>query len=61
MLADPGSPAGIAGAILALLENESLREQLGAAARLRAVERFNLDAAMHKNIEFYVRLLGLGK
>ncbi len=61
LLADPGSPAGIAGAILALLENESLREQLGAAARLRAVERFNLDAAMHKNIEFYVRLLGLGK
>jgi glycosyltransferase involved in cell wall biosynthesis len=57
LLADPHSPSGIAGAILALLENQPLREQLGVAARARVMESFNLDSMVQKNIDCYERLI----
>ena len=56
----PRSPAPMAQACLALLGDTELRRRLGAAARLRALENFTLDAAISTFDEIY-SFLGQGR
>ncbi|HEY6791894.1 MAG TPA: GT4 family glycosyltransferase PelF [Trebonia sp.] len=56
----PRSPAPMAQACLTLLRNADLRHRLGAAARMRALENFTLDAAISTFDEIY-SFLGQGR
>ena len=44
LLVPPGEPAALAEAIVTLLEDEPLRQRLGAAARTVVVERYSWDS-----------------
>jgi glycosyltransferase involved in cell wall biosynthesis len=59
MVVPPRNPAVIAQACLRLLRDERLRRELGAAARLRALEFFTVDRALGEFEEMY-SLLGSG-
>jgi glycosyltransferase involved in cell wall biosynthesis len=56
----PRSPAGLAEACLTLLGDAGLRQKLGAAARLRALEYFTVDRAISAFDEIYT-FLGSGR
>lgn len=44
-----------------LLTNERLREQMGAAARKRAIDQWDYTVQADKLIEFYLKLMSMGK
>jgi phosphatidylinositol alpha-mannosyltransferase len=53
LLVPPGDPAALAEGIVGLLEDESLRQRLGAAARTVAVERYAWDSIAERLAEVY--------
>ena len=53
LLVPPGDPAALAEAIVTLLEDEPLRQRLGAAARAVAVERYAWDSIAERLAEVY--------
>jgi polysaccharide biosynthesis protein PelF len=53
LVVPPRSPGPMAEACLSLLEDDEMRHRLGAAARLRALENFTLDAAINTFDEIY--------
>jgi glycosyltransferase involved in cell wall biosynthesis len=55
LLCDPREPAAIATHLINLLRHRDLRQQLGAAARARAVEHFAEAALVRTNETFYER------
>jgi glycosyltransferase involved in cell wall biosynthesis len=60
LVVPPRNPALMADACLALLRDAGLRHRLGAAARIRALENFTLDAAISTFDEIY-SFLGRGR
>jgi len=55
LLCDPHDPASIAAKITGLLKDPSLRRQVGAHARLRAVSKFSVETLVGLNADFYRR------
>ncbi|MGE0128182.1 MAG: glycosyltransferase family 4 protein [Blastocatellales bacterium] len=55
MLCDPHDPASISAKIIHLLKDSSLRRQIGARARLRAVNKFSVETLAGLNADFYHR------
>ncbi len=53
----PKDPSALAGAVCKLLEDSTLREKLGAAAKKRAVGEFSLDRTVECTLEVYRNLL----
>jgi phosphatidyl-myo-inositol alpha-mannosyltransferase len=53
LLVPPGEPAALAEGIVTLLEDEPLRQRLGAAARAVAVERYAWDSIAERLAEVY--------
>ncbi len=53
LLVPPGEPAALAEAIVRLLEDEPLRQRLGAAARTVAVERYGWDSIAERLAAVY--------
>ncbi len=53
MIVPPRNPEALAQSCLALLQDASLRRQLGAAARMRALEYFTVDRAISAFDEIY--------
>jgi polysaccharide biosynthesis protein PelF len=60
LVVPPRSPARMAQACLTLLRDDELRHRLGAAARVRALERFTVDGAISSFDEIY-SFLGAGR
>ena len=58
-LCDPNDPDSIATKVINLLSDSQLRRQIGAHARLRAVNKFSVEALLRMNIEFYHRSVEL--
>jgi glycosyltransferase involved in cell wall biosynthesis len=56
LLVDPFDIGALACAVARLLGNADLRRQLGAAARSRAIEKFDLGGAAVRNIALYEEL-----
>jgi glycosyltransferase involved in cell wall biosynthesis len=56
LLTPPGDAAGLAGAISLLLEDGSLRNRLGRAARAATVERYGMDRIVQQYADLYVEL-----
>ena len=52
-LVGPGASPALAAAILDLLQNPSLRAQMGATARQRAVERYDTGICVEKHLAAY--------
>src|SRR5215510_8038255 len=59
LLCDPNDPDSIASKVINLLSDSQLRRQIGAHARLRAVNKFSVEALLRMNIEFYHRSVEL--
>jgi glycosyltransferase involved in cell wall biosynthesis len=57
LLVEPLDAAGLASAVTRLLQGSELRQRLGAGARARAIEKFDLDAAVARNIAFYEQVV----
>ncbi len=57
LLCNPHDPHSIAGSVIRLLQDRSLAERLGAAARRRVLEDFSVDRLVEKNLGFYERCL----
>lgn len=57
LLADPRDPEDLAAKICTVLDNPKYGEQLGIAARQRALDRFDLKDLGQKNLEFYLSIL----
>jgi phosphatidyl-myo-inositol alpha-mannosyltransferase len=53
LLVPPGDPAALAEGIVRLLEDETLRQRLGTAARAVAVERYAWDSIAERLAEVY--------
>ena len=53
LLVPPGEPAALAEAIVTLLDDEPLRQRLGAAARTVAVERYAWDSIAERLAAVY--------
>jgi glycosyltransferase involved in cell wall biosynthesis len=53
LLVEPGDSGALASAIVRLLNDAALRSRLGAAARCRVVENFDLRDAATRNLAFY--------
>lgn len=53
LLVDPGKPDEIANAIVLLLQDNRLTQQLGDAARRRVQEKFSLEVVLQQNLRFY--------
>ena len=58
LLVPPGDPTALAGALDGLLRDPARRERLGAAARHRVEERFDVGRLAGRIEEIYGRLLG---
>ena len=58
MLVPPGDPAALAGAVVALLEDEARRRMLGAAARELARERYSWDDIARRLVGIYELVTG---
>lgn len=54
LLVPPAAPEALAEAILKLVRNKALREQMGANARKRAIEQFSIETACEKYQALYV-------
>ena len=61
LLVSPGDAESLAEAAISLLENKSRREQMGACGRMRAQERFSLDASVAHVERLYENVLGTQK
>ncbi|MBL0224302.1 MAG: glycosyltransferase family 4 protein [Geobacteraceae bacterium] len=59
LFAEAGNPASFAERISELLDNESLRDQLGSAACRHIHEHFTDEIMAQQTIEFYQKLVGL--
>ena len=57
LLVEPKDPGAIAAAVMQLLGDSSLRRRLGAAARVRVLEKFNLRDTAARNTAFYAQLV----
>ena len=55
----PGDPGALAEAVVALLEDEPRRLQLGAAARRLAVDRYSWDDIAVRLVQIYERISGV--
>jgi glycosyltransferase involved in cell wall biosynthesis len=55
LLIPPGDTTALAAAIARLMSDAPLRRRLGAAARATVAERFSLDTAIRRLLEFYRR------
>lgn len=53
LLVDPDQPKQIADAILRILQDDRLAEELGTAGVRRIREKFSLEAVLPKNLAFY--------
>jgi glycosyltransferase involved in cell wall biosynthesis len=58
LLVDPHDEAGLAKAIVDLLEHDTLRERMGEAARARVEERFSVERMIADTLAAYERVLG---
>jgi glycosyltransferase involved in cell wall biosynthesis len=56
LLVPPRDPAAMAGAIIRLLSDRSLRERIGAAGLARVCERFRAEIMVKKTLEVYEAL-----
>jgi glycosyltransferase involved in cell wall biosynthesis len=56
LLVPPRDPAAMAGAIIRLLSDRSLRERMGAAGLARVCERFSAEIMVKKTLEVYEAL-----
>jgi glycosyltransferase involved in cell wall biosynthesis len=56
LLVPPRDPAAMAGAIIRLLSDRSLRERIGAAGLARVCERFSAEIMVKKTLEVYEAL-----
>jgi glycosyltransferase involved in cell wall biosynthesis len=56
-LVPPGDPRSLAGALEHLLDDPGLRGRLGAAARIRVEERFDLVSTRQAHLDLYSALL----
>ena len=61
LLVPPGDAESLAEAVISLLENKSKREQMGVCGRMRAQERFSLDASVAHMEQLYGDVLGAQK
>jgi glycosyltransferase involved in cell wall biosynthesis len=61
LLVPPGEAESLAEAAISLLENKSRREQMGVCGRMRAQERFSLDAFVAHIEQLYGDVLGTQK
>jgi glycosyltransferase involved in cell wall biosynthesis len=57
LLVPPGDAESLAEAAISLLENKSRREQMGVCGRMRAQERFSLDASVAQMEQLYGEVL----
>ena len=57
LLVPPGSPGALSEAIIKLLQDKPMREQMGKAGRKRVVQHFSLEAFVNKHIELYESLV----
>ena len=57
LLVDPGRPAEISKAIVRVLQDDSLAEQLGIAGRARVASTFTVPALLPTNESFYSRVV----
>jgi glycosyltransferase involved in cell wall biosynthesis len=57
MLVPPGDPGSLAGALRRLIDDHELRHELGAAARARAQDSFDLGAFRRAHVDLYDRQL----
>lgn len=57
-LVQPENPDALAEAVLRLLENRTLAERMGRAARARALEDFSLETHVSRYEELYARITG---
>ena len=55
LLIPPGDTTALAAAIARLMSDAPLRQRLGVAARATVAERFSLDTAVRRLLEFYRR------
>jgi glycosyltransferase involved in cell wall biosynthesis len=60
LLVPPGDPESLAATVVSLLKDEVRREQMGCNGKLRARERFSLDAAVRHMEQFYGEVLKQG-
>jgi glycosyltransferase involved in cell wall biosynthesis len=60
ILVEPGDVAGFAGAVLRLLGDQPLREEMGRAGRRRAEALFGVDRHVEGVLRAYGRVLGEG-
>jgi glycosyltransferase involved in cell wall biosynthesis/GT2 family glycosyltransferase len=56
LLVPPEDPESLAGAILRLLQDDSLRDRLGRAGRMRYERQFTVQAMAQKTLELYKRV-----
>jgi len=59
-LTPPKDSAAFAKAVISLLDNRSLRDQMGQSARERCRERFSMEACVHRLEKYYESLLDGG-
>jgi glycosyltransferase involved in cell wall biosynthesis len=59
LLVDPGRPGEISDAIVRLLRDDSLAEELGMAGRARVVNTFTASALLPVNESFYEKVVGV--
>lgn len=57
LLVDPHDEAGLARAIVAMLEDEALRVRMGEAGRARVEERFSVERLIQDTLDAYERVL----
>lgn len=57
LLVEPSDGEALATAICTLLQDASLRQRLGAAARQRVVKQFDLQRIVQQNVAFYRQVL----
>lgn len=57
LLVTPGDQRGLENAVMTLVEDESLREKYGSAARTYVREHFSVDTMIDGNLQLYRELL----
>jgi glycosyltransferase involved in cell wall biosynthesis len=60
LLTPPEDPAAFAKAVISLLDNRGLRDQMGRKARERCRERFSMEACIHRLEKYYESLVDRG-
>lgn len=60
LLADASQPEALAAAIVRLLNDRSLAEHCGKAAREHVVQHYSIESIVDRYLELYQRLLGTG-